>query len=229
MQPLFDIKSLSDLSPNDSVPFKCEYCGACFYVKVKYLRGTLNLDRTDRIRFCNQSCFHKFKSRESSKLISCKNCKKDIRKTIGEMRKSKNYFCSKSCAATYNNTHKTKGTRRSKLERWIEEKITNDFGGLEVLFNNKEAIGSELDIYFPTLNLAVELNGIYHYEPIHGQEKLASIQNNDNRKFQACLEHGIELVIIDTSSLKYFKEERAIKFYNIIKNVMLFKWSRCWI
>ena len=38
-----------------------------------------------------------------------------------------------------------------------------------------EAINSELDVYVPSLNLAFELNGIFHYEPIYGEKKLNQI------------------------------------------------------
>lgn len=102
----------------------------------------------------------------------------------------------------------------------MEQKITADFPGLYVIYNGKEVINSELDIYIPNLNLAIELNGIFHYEPIYGKEKLASIQNNDNRKFQACLELGIELMVIDSSGLTYFKENKAMKYYNPIKQII---------
>jgi len=74
--------------------------------------------------------------------------------------------------------------------------------------------------------LAFELNGIFHYEPIYGQNKLNQIQNNDNRKFQACLENNIELCIIDTSSQTYFKPKTAQKFLDIITNLINNKISR---
>jgi len=142
--------------------------------------------------------------------------------------KSGKVFCSRSCAATYNNTHKTTGTRRSKLEQWLEQTLTAHYPNLQFVFNGKEAINSELDIYIPELKLAFELNGIFHYEPIYGPEKLASIQNNDNRKFQACLEQGIELVIIDSSKMEYFKQKSAQKFLDIIKNIIESKGHARW-
>jgi hypothetical protein len=71
-----------------------------------------------------------------------------------------------------------------------------------------------------SLNIAFELNGIFHYEPIYGNDKLNKIQNNDMRKFQACLEHNIELCIIDTSQQKYFKESTSQKYLNIIVNIL---------
>ena len=52
------------------------------------------------------------------------------------------------------------------------------------------------------------------------EEKLNQIQNNDSRKFQACIEQGIELCIIDTSSLKYFKEQTAKKYLDIICDII---------
>ena len=70
------------------------------------------------------------------------------------------------------------------------------------------------------MKLAFEINGIYHYEPIHGQEKLSRVQNNDSRKFQACLEKDIELCIIDSSSLKYFKPQNAQKYLDIITSII---------
>jgi hypothetical protein len=145
--------------------------------------------------------------------------KNDIQKSLLLGRKG-NVFCGKSCAASYNNTHKTHGNRRSKLEIYLEEKFPALYPSLEFHFNRKDAINSELDIFIPSLKLAFELNGIYHYEPIHGKDKLESIQNNDNRKFQACLERDIELCIIDASKLTYFKESNAVPYLNIIRKVI---------
>ena len=73
-----------------------------------------------------------------------------------------------------------------------------------------------MDIYIPSLNLAFELNGIFHYEPIFGESKLQQIQNNDQRKFQACLYKNIELCIIDTSHHKYVKPSTSKKYLDIV-------------
>lgn len=136
------------------------------------------------------------------------------------MKNNKNVFCSQSCAATYNNLHKTKGNRRSKLEAWLETQLQTIYPELVIEYCNKAAINGELDIYIPSLQLAFELNGIYHYEPIHGQSKLDQVQSNDHRKFQACIEHSIELVIMDTSQLKYFKEANCIPYLDIIRKIV---------
>jgi hypothetical protein len=69
--------------------------------------------------------------------------------------------------------------------------------------------------------VAFELNGIVHYEPIYGSDKLDGIQSNDLRKIFACAEEGISLCVIDVSSLKYFKENKAERFLNIILKIIL--------
>ena len=131
-----------------------------------------------------------------------------------------NSFCSSTCSATYNNTHKKFGIRRSKLEKWLEEKLIQLYPNLEFHFNRKDTINAELDIYLPSLKLAFELNGIFHYEPIYGDKKLQSTQSNDKRKFQACLEQNIELCIIDVSKENYFKEHISKKYLDIITNIV---------
>jgi hypothetical protein len=120
----------------------------------------------------------------------------------------------------YGNLHKKTGNRRSKLEKYLEIELLQLYPNLEILFNNKEIINSELDIYVPSLKFAIELNGIFHYEPIYGNDKLQQITNNDTRKFQACLENGIELCIIDVSGQTYFTIKSSEKYLTIIANII---------
>lgn len=224
MKPLFDEKDLKIRKSRDILPLECKFCSKCFYKTKHSIQDALNPNQTKTLDFCSITCANKQKILDKNltfkREYSCTVCSKTFFRSATQRNKSKNIFCSHSCAAIYNNIHKTKGTRRSKLEIFLEEKITNQFPNLEIHFNRKDAINSELDIYIPSLKLAFELNGIFHYEPIYGSDKLSYIQNNDNRKFQACLENGIELCIIDVSSQKYFKEKTALKFFNIINTVI---------
>jgi hypothetical protein len=170
--------------------------------------------------FCCYECYAEYQRKDKQNHIKeCANCSKKFHKRPSEQKKTKNHFCSKSCAATYNNTHKISGTRVSKLEIYLQEQLTKEYN-FEFHFNRKDSINSELDIYIPKINLAFELNGIFHYEPIYGEEKLKQTQNNDQRKFQACLEKNIELCIIDTSWIKYNKESNFIKILDIVKDVI---------
>ena len=192
---------------NDKLKFKCEKCENIFEKPKHYIQSSIIKNSKLAIKYCSHKCY--LDSREKKKTVMCINCNNLFEKKQYHINKTPNHFCSKSCAGTYNNTHKTTGNRRSKLEKYIEIELIKSYPDLEIHFNCKDAINSELDIYIPLLKLAFELNGLFHYEPIFGEDKLNQITNNDNRKFQACLERGIELCIIDSSGQKYFKKETS--------------------
>jgi hypothetical protein len=211
-----DFDVLSGFKQTEFVDLECSICSKEFKTTKKLIYsakryGSLSVT-------CSRECYNLFIG--YSQKVECKTCDKEFIKRACQMKKTKGNFCSKSCAATFNNTHKTHGTRRSKLEVWLEEKLNPKYGESFFEFNQKSAINSELDIYCPSLKLAVELNGIFHYEPIYSAEKLKKIQNNDGRKYQACLERGIELCIIDVSKFGYFKPSGAQKFLDIICNII---------
>lgn len=175
--------------------------------------------------FCSGKCSAEFRARLVE--LSCQQCGISFWRSqatinnISSRNKSGNVFCSRLCANTYNILHrKHPGCRRSKLEIWLEEQLRSLYPDLKILFSAREAINSELDIHFPDLKLAFELNGIFHYEPIHGQEQLTRTQNNDHRKFAACIEKGIALCIVDVSGMKYFKPNKGRKFLDIIVNIV---------
>lgn len=86
------------------------------------------------------------------------------------------------------------------------------YPNLEIHFNRKDTIESELDIYIPSLKLAFELNGPTHYKPIYGEEKFREIQLNDKKKCHSCKEKGIELQILDVSKFQHTKDEHAIPY-----------------
>jgi len=216
MIPLFDITKIDESKNYERLPFQCEHCGKTFTVTKNQVKKALNNHPRIKIKYCSIDCRHK--GTDKTILINCTECGKLFKKQ--HHRITKNNFCSKSCGVTYNNKHKTTGNRRSKLERYLAIELIKQFSNLKFLFNKKDTINSELDIYLPELKLAFELNGIFHYEPIYGQEKLNQIQNNDDRKFQACIEQGIELCIIDTSQQKYFKEQSSKKFLSIISEII---------
>lgn len=205
------------------IPFECENCQKTFYVKQKFVKNYIKDGFPPR--FCSSKC-EGLRKTQPKITIKCKNCGEETIKTNRQIRKNKNHFCSKSCATTWLNQHKTHGCR-SKLERWLEEKLKILYPNLTFIFNDRFAVGPlELDIYIPSLKLAFELNGIFHYEEIFGKEHLDKTQNNDHRKFQACIEKEISLCVIDTSKQTYVKEKTCLPFLNIITNIIDKKTSR---
>jgi len=220
MIPLFTDEEFNQAKRNDLLPLQCKQCGKIFYKTKLVIYNFKNPNHTSSGNFCSRKCMGL--SQINKQKVICTNCGKGFEKLPTEIKKSKtgNYFCSRSCSVSYNNKHKTHGNRRSKLEKWLQEQLTILYPELDIHYNQKSVINSELDIYIPSLNLAFEINGIFHYEPIFGKDKLGKIQNNDISKSKACIDAKIDLCIIDTSQQKYFKPSTSQKYLDIITQII---------
>lgn len=189
---------------------------------------TFNRNSRDMASYKNKNLNHIYCSRHckgianSKKIeITCVNCFKSIWRTPSHMNKNKNSFCSLSCAASYNNRHKTYGCNRSKLEIYLEQQIHLMYPTLELICNDRQLLnGIELDFYFPSISLAIELNGIFHYEPIFGESQLAKIQNKDQQKIYLCNQKQINLAVIDASQHKNLTSKVKDKFLKIFKQII---------
>lgn len=206
----------NNVATRNYISIECTICKNIFQRSKKNILKNF-VDIQSNSQYCSSKCLGIKKTEKSFINVSCLNCNKDFKKSLKEIKRTSNNFCSKSCAATFNNKNKTHGSRRSKLEIYLEEQLTLLYPNLEILYSNKQIIGSELDIYIPSLKLAFEIQGIFHYEPIYGQEKLEQIQKNDLEKVAKCKELDIKLICIDTRNQKRFTEKSAEPFLNLIK------------
>ena len=214
MKPLYTEEQFRDVKSRQKMPLECEVCFSVFYKKKHHLQCE------GRHSFCSREC--QYKAQETFVEKECAWCDKKVKRLLNQAKKSKtgNIFCNESCAASYNNRNKSTGTRSSKLEQWIAKELPKVFPNEKIIFNGKEAIGSELDIYFPERKIGVEINGIFHYEPIYGEEKLKKIQQNDKEKREKCRQRQIDLIEVDTRDQKYFTQKTSKKFLDkIVKEV----------
>lgn len=219
MLPLYTDVDFQRATGTTLLPLRCLHCKSVFYLRKGRIQRNANPNQTQSTgSFCSVICGNDH--RNTPLHTVCAECSKPIRKRPSQAKRTSRDFCGARCSALYNNAHRRHGTRVSKLEVWLHGQLPALYPNIEFHFNRKDAIQSELDIFMPALRLAVELNGIFHYEAIYGPEKLETIQNNDKRKFQACLERGIELCLIDVSQMKNFKVARAQRFLTIICDVI---------
>ncbi len=181
------------------ITFKCHQCSH----QTERSAKNFHPERGDYPRFCTRKCMNIFKG----KLIAsvCVNCNKNVLKEKSKL--SPNIFCSNSCSASYNNRFKRK-SRRSRCEQLLCEMITASFPLLHLITNDKTALnGYEVDIYIPSLRLAIEWNGIVHFQPLYGEDKLETIQRRDSEKVQLAAANKINLIVIPdlVSTEKYVK------------------------
>jgi hypothetical protein len=219
MKKLFTESQYDKSKSMDKLELICYNCNSKFLAIKKLISQEIKHNR-GRLKFCSQKCNNELNNKTKHRDVFCLNCEKNFLKSNSQIKKTPKNFCSRSCSISFNNKHKTTGNRRSKLEIWLEEQLTTLYTNLEIHYNQKSTINSELDIYIPSLNIAFELNGIFHYEPIYGVNKLQQIKENDISKSKACHEAKIDLCIIDTSGQKYFKPSTSQKYLDIIDTII---------
>jgi hypothetical protein len=219
MKPLFTQEQFDSAKATEKLLCQCYQCAEPFLAEKRKILHFLKHGKKN-VKHCSKIC--QSKSQVKKQIVKCKNCSIEFSKSLAEINRtySGNHFCSKSCSGNFNNKNKKIGNRRSKLEVWLQEQLTNLYPNLQIDYNKKDAIGSELDIFIPSLNIAFELNGIFHYEPIYGVDKLSKIQENDNSKSKSCYDAKIDLCIIDTSGQTYFKPSNSQKYLNIMTNII---------
>lgn len=204
---------------SDKLNIECIVCGKVFKKEKRVINRVLDGRKDNNGLFCSKKCISTTTCKKV--WVKCGNCNLDIFVSERTINKSKSNlcFCSRSCSVTYNNKHKNYGSRRSKLELWVENKL-KELYNFEIIFNGKKDIGMELDIYIPSLKLAFELNGIIHYKPIYGIYKLNKIKNNDEIRAKICAENNIELFNINTSDSKKFNANKDIIYLDTITNII---------
>lgn len=170
--------------------------------------------------FCGRICSNAHQNQRLE--LPCATCGKVCFKQMHELKRSKsgNVFCNLSCANTWSNFSAKKKISKSILENYIQEQLKIDFPFLEMAFNYMGAIESELDVYIPSLKVAIEINGPLHYTPALGQYRFDTIRANDVKKTKACKAAGIQLYLLDASKFKYLSDSSRNRYYPQIRSLI---------
>lgn len=100
----------------------------------------------------------------------------------------------------------------SKLENYLLEKLIND--GYKVDFHKEQSLVNtklQIDLFLPTINAAIEIDGPSHFEPVWGDESLKRNQKYDSKKEGLILGKGWHLIRIKQN--KDFSKARANLIY----------------
>lgn len=100
----------------------------------------------------------------------------------------------------------------SRAEQEIRDWLTSN--GVEFETNNRKVLqGKELDIYIPSMNIAIEYNGIYwHSEGMNNKDRYSHL-----RKLEACLDKGIALIQIFEDEYVFHKDLVYEKLEHLLK------------
>lgn len=131
--------------------------------------------------------------------LKCNKCGETVFYTFNHFTDRKNIVC-KHCT-------------KSSLERQLKQKLLNE--NIEFEEQKKfDWLGKlSLDFYLPKYNIAIECQGIQHFEPVafFGGEKGYAMQiERDKRKMELCIKNNVKL--------KYIIDNKEI---NNIKNILI--------
>lgn len=108
----------------------------------------------------------------------------------------------------------------SKLEKYLLAKLLKqgykvDFHKEQMLVNTK----LQIDIFLPTINTAIEIDGPSHFEPVWGDESLKRNIKYDNKKTGLILGKGLALIRIKQT--KDFSRSRAELIFEKLQQELL--------
>lgn len=99
----------------------------------------------------------------------------------------------------------------SKLEESIMVMLhSNNIFCYEYNLHYKWLNGLQLDFYFPQYKIAIECQGIQHFKPISfgsktisPEEQYRKIIQNDEKKYELCKKHNVELLYYSNLGIDY--------------------------
>jgi very-short-patch-repair endonuclease len=107
----------------------------------------------------------------------------------------------------------------SKLEKYLLSALINN--GYRVDFHKEQILSNtklQIDIFIPNLNLAIEVDGPSHFEPVWGEDALNKNIKYDNKKTGLLLGKGA--VLIRIKQIRDYSPTRAKIIWDNLKSVI---------
>lgn len=107
----------------------------------------------------------------------------------------------------------------SKLEKFILDRLIYD--GYKINFHQEQVLANtklQIDLFIPTMNVAIEIDGPSHFLPVWGEDVLQRNISYDQKKEGLILGKG--LVLIRIKQQKDFSKTRAELIYDKLQNIL---------
>lgn len=118
-----------------------------------------------------------------------------------------------------NNAVRQASKTGSKLEKFIHKQLLSD--GYKVEFHKEQILVNtklQIDIFLPTISLAIEIDGPSHFEAVWGQDALQKNKKYDSKKEGLIIGKGWSLIrIIQT---KDYSNTRSLLVYDKLKQIL---------
>lgn len=108
----------------------------------------------------------------------------------------------------------------SKLEKFLLDKLLG--AGYNVEFHKEQSILNtklQIDLFIPKLNVAIEVDGPSHFEPVWGDDALKRNKKYDNKKTGLIIGKGLFLIRIKQS--KDFSKTRGSIIFEELNQILL--------
>lgn len=119
-----------------------------------------------------------------------------------------------------NNAVRESSKLGSKLEKFMLENLIAD--GFRVDFHKEQTLSNtklQIDLFLPTMNTAIEIDGPSHFLPVWGEDALAKNISYDQKKQGLILGKGLALIRIKQT--KDFSKTRASLLYTELKELLI--------
>tara|TARA_B100002019_G_C21263673_1_gene598158 strand:+ start:2085 stop:2873 length:789 start_codon:yes stop_codon:yes gene_type:complete len=118
-----------------------------------------------------------------------------------------------------NQAVRTSSKTGSKLEHYLLEQLIKD--GYKVDFHKEQILSNtklQIDLFLPTMNIALEVDGPSHFLPVWGDDVLARNQKYDKKKTGLIIGKGLKLIRIKQTH-DFSKSRASVLYSKLVKAI----------
>lgn len=118
-----------------------------------------------------------------------------------------------------NQAVRTTSKTGSKLEHYLLKCLIND--NYRVEFHKEQILSNtklQIDLFLPTMNIAIEVDGPSHFLPVWGEDSLTKNQKYDKKKSGLIIGKGLKLIRVKQTH--DFSNARAHQIYASLKLIL---------